>query len=233
MVSMAEREPQPQSTDHIYRDLTIVLVAFLVVGPVITASVGWLKLNGVLKAAFLLFALYQITRRKVDLVAGLILGVPAVAGTIVDTATPDTPEFNVAPLVFATLFLGFLVWRILSDVLTGDRITSERVSGAIAAYLLIGLMFAAVYGFIALSDPGAFAISDTIRTRLSTGGSSEAMRIFDYFSFVTMTTLGYGDITPVSLVARTAAWFEALLGQLYLAVMIAGLVGAHVARRKG
>jgi len=57
---------------------------------------------------------------------------------------------------------------------------------------------------------------------------SSQLNVFTYFSFVTMTTLGYGDVTPISEHARTLAWLEALLGQLYLAVMVAGFVAMHI-----
>ena len=228
---MQARESGPAADDHFHRDLTIALGALIAFGPFLSVLVGRPKLFGYLEAAVLLFALYRITRRKSDVFIGLALGLPAVAGLVIDAATPDRPAFNVGPLVFATLFFGFLVWRILKDVLAGDRSTSERVTGAISAYLLIGLMFAGVHAFVALVDPAGFAISDAILASTSTADAEHGMSVFTYFSFVTMTTLGYGDITPVSLVARTLAFLEALVGQLYLAVMIAGLVGMHISRR--
>lgn len=231
MDAMAARRPEPPADDRLHRNLALALVALLAFGPLLSSALYRPRLFGYLEAAFLLYALYLVTRRKTDVVIGLALGLPAIAGTVIDTATPDRPAINLAPLVFATLFVGFLVWRILKDVLAGDRTTSERVSGAISAYLLIGLMFAGVYSFVALADPGAFTCSQAILDSAASAGGEHSMSVFTYFSFVTMTTLGYGDITPVSLVARTLAFIEALLGQLYVAVMIAGLVGMHISRR--
>jgi hypothetical protein len=228
---MQVRESGPVADDHFHRDLAIALGALIAFGPLLSFLVGRPKLFGYLEATVLLYALYRITRRKSDVVFGLALGLPAVVGMVVDTATPDRPAFKLGPLVVATLFFGFLVWRILRDVLAGDRRTSERVLGAISAYLLIGLMFAGVHAFVALAEPGAYAISDAILASESSAGGEHRMSVFTYFSFVTMTTVGYGDITPVSLVARTLAFLEALVGQLYVAVMIAGLVGMHISRR--
>ncbi|MCP4901230.1 MAG: two pore domain potassium channel family protein, partial [bacterium] len=135
------------------------------------------------------------------------------------------------PMILGGLFIGFLIWRILKDVLTGPRITQERVFGAVCAYLLIGFLFADIYGFIALVDDKAFAVSDNIRQSWAEGDASGVRGILTYFSFVTMTTLGYGDISPVSQSARTLAWIQALVGQLYLAITIAGLVGMHIANK--
>jgi len=220
------------SDNHIYRDLTIALGLLFVLNPVLDYFFDSTKIDNYLATGFLLFALYEITRRTSDLVIGLVLGIPAVASGIFNAATPDEPTFNVGPVVLGGLFLGFLIWRILKDVFRGSRITSEQIFGAVCAYLLIGFLFASVYGFIALVDNDAFAITDPLAKQLSVERKSESFSVFTYFSFVTMSTLGYGDIAPVSAAARTFAWFQAVLGQLYLAITVAALVGIHVARNR-
>ena len=135
-------------------------------------------------------------------------------------------------LVLSGLFLAFLIWRILKDVFSGQRITSEQVFGAVCAYLLIGFLFANIYGFIDLADRDAFAVSDALNAELIVERDQQNFSIYSYFSFVTMSTLGYGDIAPVSPVARSFAWIQAVLGQLYLAITIAALVGIHIAHGK-
>jgi len=226
---MRTRTSRFLSEDHTYRDLTIVILPLLIMRPLFTGLIRSMMVDDLMVAAFLLFALFQITRSRRDVVVGLVLGVPAVAGGIFNALTPDTPAFNAAPVLFSISFLGFLVWRILGDVLGGRRITLEQVFGAICAYLLIAFLFAGLYGYLILVDREAFAFSDAIRHRLATGEPGTVMQILTYFSFVTLTTLGYGDISPTSQTAQTVALIEALIGQLYLAVMIAGLVGIHVA----
>ena len=231
MVAMAEVHNEAHTDEHVHRKLAVALVALIALGPLLSSALGRPWIFGYLEAAFLLYALHHVTRRRSDLLIGLVLGLPAIAGTVIDAAIPDRPDVNFVPLLFATLFIGFLVWRFLGDVLAGGRVTSERIFGAISVYLLIGFMFALVYAFVALVDPGAFAFSDAILGSATSGEIGHGKSIFTYFSFVTMTTLGYGDVTPVSPVARTLAYLEAVLGQLYLAVMIAGLVGMHISRR--
>jgi hypothetical protein len=218
------------SEDHIYRDLTIGLAAILIAGPILDTLTSSTRIDSYLTAGFLVFALFEITRRTSDLVIGLVLGIPAVAGGIINAATPDSPAVNLLPVVLAGLFMAYLVWRILRDIFSGRRISSEQVFGAVCAYLLIGFMFASVYGFIALVDPDAFISNEALIADHETGSENHGYGYFTYFSFVTMSTLGYGDISPVSPAARTFAWIQAVMGQLYLAITIAALVGIHIAK---
>jgi hypothetical protein len=220
------------SDDHIYRDLTIGLGLLLVLSPILDNVSGAVKIDSYLTAVFLVFALFEITRKPSDLVVGLVLGVPAVAGGIFNAATPDTPQHNIVPVVLSALFMAFLVWRILRDIFSGKRISSEQIFGAVCAYLLIGFLFSSIYGFIYLADPSAFSVNDNLADRLEIDGHESSFSVFTYFSFVTMSTLGFGDIAPVSQAARSFAWIQAVLGQLYLAITIAALVGIHIAGSK-
>ncbi len=215
---------------HIYRRLTIALTLLFVSSPVLDKFFGSSRIDSYLVAGFLIFALYQITRRSTDLVIGLALGIPAVASGIFNAATPDTPAINAIPTILGAAFLGFLVWRILKDVFFGHRITSEQIFGSVCAYLLIGLLFSSVYGFLFLVNPDAFAFSDSLASYLAIEHEDQNFGIFTYFSFVTMTSLGYGDIAPISEMARTLAWVQAVLGQLYLAITVAALVGIHISQ---
>ena len=229
---MTRKKRRFLTEDHIYRDLTIALGLLFVLGPVLDYLLESSRVESFLTVAFLVFALFEITRRASDVVVGLALGLPAVAGGVIIAATPDTPTINLTPVVLTAFFLGFLVWRILKDLADGSRISSEKVYGAVCAYLLIGFLFASVYGFLALVDPDAFSVSAALEAELAGRGEHQGFGIFTYFSFVTMSTLGYGDISPVSSTACTIAWIQAVLGQLYLAIMIAGLVGTHIASKR-
>ena len=228
---MTTRSGRFLSEDHIYRDLTIALTVLFLLGPLVNEAIGWSRAYSYLSVGFFLFALYEITRRASDLVIGLALGLPAVASGLFNAATPDTPTINAVPTLLGVFFMGFLVWRILKDVIDGSRISSEKVYGAVCAYLLISLLFAGIYGFIALANPDAFAVSEPLRMAMGGLHDPDKNDVFTYFSFVTMTTLGYGDISPVSTAARTVAWIQAVIGQLYIAITIAALVSAHITNR--
>ena len=109
------------------------------------------------------------------------------------------------------------------DVMRSEQVTWDKIAGAICAYLLVGVDWGLLYAWIGWMDPGSFGGIEALN----------AARIGEpmiYFSFATLTTLGYGDITPVGHAARTLAWLEAVVGQIYLVVMVARLVGLHVSR---
>jgi len=106
-------------------------------------------------------------------------------------------------------------------ILDSGPMTFNRIVGALCIYLLLGMIWAILFGVVELFDPEAFVYPGN--------GARDPGNNFFYYSFVTLTTLGYGDITPTSPFARTLAYLEATVGQLYLAVLVAGLVGRYVA----
>jgi len=140
--------------------------------------------------------------------------------------------FNLASPVylyasFAALF-GFLLIAIsftLKQIAMETDISPNRLVGAICVYLLLGLIWAVAYTMLEMISPGSFGGFTPLQGR---GWDSEWL----YFSFVTMTTLGYGDILPVSATARALAYMQAVFGQLYVAILVAGLVSALISSRQ-
>jgi hypothetical protein len=122
----------------------------------------------------------------------------------------------------ALFSLGILCVLIGIRVFSGGTVTFDRILGAIALYVLVGVVWAESYQLVSLRVPGAFA---GIPHDLDPRDHS----IWVYFSFVTLTTVGYGDITPVAHAAKSLAILEALIGQLYPAIVLARLVSLHVA----
>lgn len=124
-------------------------------------------------------------------------------------------------------FLLIITLTVLYYVIRDESITANSLYGAICGYLLIGLTWTFFYVIIYTLDPSSFkippsaAINGEIRTQQ-----------FVYYSFVTITTLGYGDVTPIANMAKTLAWLEAVTGQIYLTVWIAQLVGLHISQRQ-
>ena len=119
---------------------------------------------------------------------------------------------------------------ILYDVVNDSDVSWDTICGAIAGYLLLGVVFGLIFAALVSFHPDAFA--GEIASSMTKNDGPEITHDFIYLSFVTLTTLGYGDIRPVSHWARTLCWFEAVVGQLYLAILIAGLVGARIARQR-
>ena len=138
----------------------------------------------------------------------------------------ESPAFRTAAGVCGIVFLGYIIVLSLRHLFRSRRVTTNMISASLCIYLLLGVLWASVYSLIDLVDSQAFIYSaeESGTPRLSDADSNSAL----YYSFVTMTTLGYGDIVPASPVARMCAVLQAVLGQLYLAVLVARLVGLHI-----
>ena len=175
--------------------------------------------------AVTIFAVASVSEKRGLLAVFSLLAVAIIAGT---WYAHWFPGYSVALSVhfLGVLFLALVVGAILTHVFRSTHITRETITGAICAYLLIGSMWAHVFSIVENVSPGSFA-DNSIEANAASG--PEPMRDqadrFTYFSFVTLTTLGYGDITPLSRPARNLTALEAIFGQLYLAVLIARLVG--------
>jgi len=127
--------------------------------------------------------------------------------------------------VLSILMLAILTGLVLEHVFRAGPITADRIRGAIAAYLLLGLLWAFAYALAERAFPGG------MRMERAFAGAHHQMQAFAYFSFVTLTTVGYGDITPIHPLARTLAIGEALVGQLYPAILIGRLVSLQISAR--
>jgi hypothetical protein len=125
----------------------------------------------------------------------------------------------------AIVLLGTFTALVLVQVFREGPVTTYRIQGAILVYLLIGFTWAVAYGLLHTGVPAAFSFAQ------GDPGPARARDALIYYSFVTLTTLGYGDITPLHPTARSLAISEALIGQLYPAILIARLVSMRVSSR--
>ena len=132
-------------------------------------------------------------------------------------------------LIFVTtglslIFLVLLSFLILGQTFREGPTTSHRITGAVAVYLIFGLIWSMAYYLVTLIIPDAFNVQGAF-----TPGNTESLQSYlCYFSFITLTTLGYGDIVPVHPMARMLVSLEGVVGQLFPAILIARLVSLHV-----
>ena len=128
----------------------------------------------------------------------------------------------------ATVFLGFAVVVILQRIFRRRAIGTDDVVGALCGYLLAAAVWGNLYGLVYLIHPEAFQISNKIAAQL---GNWHMQRfLFDYFSIMTLTSYGFGEIAPAGFPAYSLIWFESVFGQFYIAVVVAQLVGLSLAQ---
>jgi hypothetical protein len=152
------------------------------------------------------------------LVWGGVLSVPAVVGKWANYWWPKLvpPEYFLLP---AILFTGFIVFQILRFTLRAPKVNSGVLCAAIANYLMLGLLWSFSYALVDELVPDSFSFSEAGHTMTGFNGL--------YFSFATLCTVGYGDISPVSNVARILAMAEAVVGMVYMTVLVARLVSMY------
>ena len=180
---------------------------------------GWLTIS----------AVYAVSQRRQTPLVALILGIPLFLAELADL-TLAGPETRILAHVLGILFLSHIVLAMLKFILQQTRVGTDTVFAALCIYLLVGIIWAIVYSLLGQLQPGAFSYAHAEEHQMRFGSERTALAI--YFSFVTMTTLGYGDITPVSTAARSLAILQAIFGQLYLTVLVAWLVGLHIAHSR-
>lgn len=147
------------------------------------------------------------------------------------TYADSHPTIALASAVDSCYVVVFLLLIIaLAESVFGDGpVDLNRIIGAVSIYFVLGFVFAAVFSLLETFQPGAFGLTVTSE---GVGSHQDTFSELMYFSNVTLTTLGYGDIQPVSRPARTLATLEAMTGQLYLAIVMARLVGLYISQRR-
>jgi hypothetical protein len=211
------------------RSLTVMLILLLLHFFVLTPSTALGHAYQLIAALFLSFALLAgilaLQQRMVRR-----LGILLVTGTIVFRAASvfgGASLFIVGDTLFTLLSLATLIFIVFRQVSQDGPVSGHRVRGAIALYLLIAILFAFLYGLTEELAPGAFIMPG------GPDGSAARGETFYYFSIVTLTTVGFGDITAVLPFVRSLVMLEALIGQLYPAILIARLVTLQLETRRG
>lgn len=193
------------------------LVLLLAVYPYVGAGPTGPAALKVLSSFVLITGVYAVSDRRRQVVIAGLLAIPAFGFGWLHVIT-GAPVIGTAEIVFTLLFYAFTALVGLSQVLGERRITTDTIYGAVSVYLLMGLTWANAYALVESVNPGSFSTES--------GDGAFTFPAFIYFSFVTLTTLGYGDITPITDQARSLAVLEMVSGTLYIAVLIARLVAA-------
>lgn len=212
--------------DPLLTVLTLMLSFLLfVLGPMQAAGVVTGQHFGYFFGLVLLPAAFLYSRNfLVAVPIGIAIALVVTAALLDFEESPRTDLYlDSTAWLIAGLALSIVVAR---AVFGPGRITYHRVLGAVLLYLIIGLIFVALYGYVALRTPEAFTNLPALHGDFAIAGN------LIYFSFVTLTTTGYGDIAPLHPYARSLANVEAIVGQIYPATLLARLVTLELAHER-
>jgi hypothetical protein len=210
--------------------LVLLVIQIFVVAPLETTGRFFLYMtNGFVGSLFLLTGLLTIIQHRLArcLASGLVAGALIVRWLVL---IAPSPLILIVDNVLAICFAACFTAVVLQKVYEGGTVSGHRVRGAIAAYLLIGYFFATLYRLFDTLLPGSFIYAAS--PGLVQHGH-ELADVFMYFSLVTLTTVGFGDISAVHPLARSLVMFEAVIGTLYPAILIARLVSLQIEHEKG
>ena len=187
------------------------------------------KISGFMLTGTLLVSVLSLAASKRVFIAAWLL---VAAKVVLDIVAIVYPEVSVQVVEAIIMFAFFILATVFAfqRVLEDEYVDINRIAGAISIYMLIGLIWTSLYFFLSLLDPQSFnGLSDT---------SSAALKLHDtiymdllYYSYVTLSTLGYGEITPASRAAQSLSYLEAICGIMYVAVLVSALVGSYGNRR--
>jgi voltage-gated potassium channel len=214
---------------HRYRYAMVLVASLLLVlaQPLLSGLIGEDYSFDALFSLLIAAVLLQVFEEKEQRWIAVSLGLAAFSGLWVGRAMgePGGRILVVGSLLTAASFFAFALYGILRGIFA-RHVSGDAVFGAVCGYLLLGIIWSLLFYAVEIAWPGSFDLP-------ATQGGPVAARELDrgvltYFSFVTLATVGYGDVTPLTPLARTLAWTEAVTGQFYLAILVAGIVGFKV-----
>lgn len=230
---MNSTTPQDSPTQRpgrrpVHLELLLTLVALLLIQSFLSSGTLIQRiLFNVMWFVVVLSAIRSFSESRSRLFLALGLGGVAFIGALVADPLSSMLLLGAVNICYAAVFALLLVALCESVFAEGD-VNLDRIVGAICIFLVLGLLWAMIYAFLEILQPGSFSIS----AAQNPGVQQETLGDLLYFSYVTLTTLGYGDVVPVTDPSRMLATIEALMGQLYIAIVIARLVGLHISQSR-
>ena len=211
--------------------LLSILVLLPIGQPLIEKASVWTRiLSDTLVVAICLYVLYVVFGKRQQRVIGFMLFGSVMMASLAHYALGSSFHRGASIWFHCSLiaFLGFAVITILRDLFHKTVIRGDDVFGAICGYILGAMVWANLFALVYIFVPTAFSVNSAIVMQLEDWHLKRSL--FDYLSFTTLTSLGYGDITPVGQPVYSLTWLEVLFGQFYMAVVVAQMVGLKLAQ---
>ena len=217
------RLPEPAIRNRHLIQLVTLLTLFTVYPLVQDRAVGSLVLD-VMYTVILIAAVGSLSTRPRYFKPAVALAVAALLTIWTSVYISSSYQWTASTLI--AVFFAYVIVASFANLLRGREVTGETVFQALNIYLFIGMFFAAIFSVVELTVPGSLSIPETA----AFGASRDGFVVTFYYSFVNLTTVGFGDITPNTPLARALSIVEAIIGQFYLTVLVARLVGLHIAQ---
>jgi len=208
--------------------LLISLVLLLIIYPFFEGDQNRLELFFLLVVIIQITGIYAISYSRTDFIIGTVLGLLWLIFSLAFWFFPMKIDF-ILSIFFGVLFLIFTTLIILYHVLQGQKVTVDTLFGAICVFILIGIIWSGIYFLINTLSPGSFLVSEAYNFESSTIKWSALL----FYSYSTYTPLSNSAIYPATSYAESAAAFEAILGHLYVVMLVARLVGLYIVKYSG
>jgi len=222
---MADHKKKVDIEGHGFRNLLFFLLVYIFGSPFLTPYSSLAVLAHVSLSLALFVAVYTVQKRQQQRSIAMVLLLPMLVLYwlgIYDLISFTRP----GSYMLCAVYFGLLVYSYVSQMVRSRRVTINVLYVTFCLYLIIGLFWGSLYALLYELSPGAYggALLDNVQ------GST--LHVFNYFSMVTLTTLGYGDITPQIPGAAALCQMEAIVGQFFTAVLVAWFVGMYVAEKR-
>jgi len=208
-----------------YRYLLWALAGLLIIYPLMADWIIGRLIEQLGTFSVLVTGILAIYKTRRQIVYAVMIAVITLFLGIAHSMFSGVSWLNLVWLTSALIFFVSVTWVLARDIfISRGSATSALLYGAVSVYLLIGLTFANVHFLLETITPGSYHCQST------QCDADYQMSAYVYFSFVTLTTMGYGDITPATRIAGMLSYMEAITGQMYVAILMARLVGMHISQ---
>ena len=206
--------------------LTMSLLILIIAYPYVQGDLWGQILLSLITTLVMVMLIVAVGDKKKHSFIALVLAIPWFVFILLNLPIfkMEYSELIKEEIIFAFLLFAYTTYRIFMHIIRSREITVEILFASICVYILIGFTWATLYAFLEILHPGS--LRDIDGQYLNSGQD------FLFFSFVTLTTVGYGNVEAITDQARSLASLEALTGQLYLTIMVARLVGLHISKPK-
>jgi hypothetical protein len=211
---------------YFYLLLTLLFTLFIL--PLTGERISTSILLNLVFSLVMLLGVYSLRRNRRMFWIGLLLMMPALIFRWMTYFVESQLAYGIAELS-VSVFLFFTFLMIIVDILQEKNISLNTIYGGIVAYLFIALCFSSLYNGIHIFNNNAFLFNGALET-IGKSIDTQTFGDFTYYSLITLSTVGYGEITPYSDYARFSSALQGILGQLYLTIFLARLVGMHIAQ---